>query len=194
MTVYDSDLKAQRIFRELMNAFAHPFRVHSIKSEVETGPSIHGENSVITELCQVFLDNSVSFCVCGDENLAAGIREMTYAKPAEIDKADFIVIKNPGKFESWDKIYPGTLFSPHKGATVVVDVPSIAGDVKIMAEGPGINGRISYFVDSGIAECLFRAAELDIEYPMGFELIFVTGQGDIIAVPRHVKVYGEVLV
>jgi alpha-D-ribose 1-methylphosphonate 5-triphosphate synthase subunit PhnH len=71
---------------------------------------------------------------------------------------------------------------------VIFNVPDIYGDADIIAEGPGINGEMHCRVCKGIVECLSRIDELNIEYPKGFEVMFVTGRGDICAVPRHVKV------
>jgi len=189
MFVLDNPLTAQRIFRNVMNSFAHPFRVYSLTGGSRGDYSPRDCDVVIKGLCGAFLDSGVSFFMCGDEKLAADVRAETYAKPAVLEEADFVVVKNERGVDFLEKVSAGSLVNPHKGATVIIVVPQLAGDVNIMAEGPGINGKTSLFVHARIAECLEKVAGLQIEYPKGFELIFLTRQGDICSVPRHINVY-----
>jgi len=174
---YNEVFKSQRIFKDLVEAFSHPFKVCNIDS-----------GNAVSELCFVLLDNEVSFYVDEDTMLSSEIKEMTYAKAKDIELADFIIVTNPQSFDSFDKIKQGTLAGPNEGATVIVRVPQIEGDEKITAEGPGIDGSFSCGVHTNIIDFLDKANREDIEYPKGFEIIFVTQEADIIAVPRRVKV------
>lgn len=175
---YNEVFRSQRIFKNLIDVFSHPFRVCNIESD-----------SPVKELCFVLLDSEVSFYVDDDGSaLSSEIKEMTYAKAKGIELADFIIVTDPKKFEMFDKIKQGTLANPHESATVVVYIPEIKGDEKIAAEGPGIDGSLSCDVNKDIIDFIDRANREDIEYPKGFEIIFVTQSADIIAVPRRVKV------
>ncbi|MCL1792548.1 MAG: phosphonate C-P lyase system protein PhnH [Oscillospiraceae bacterium] len=190
LTDIDGVLVSQRIFRTVMETFAHPFRIYNIKDGMPEN------ETTIKELCFVFLDNAVSFHVHGDHGdlrLTEEIREMTYARPASLEKADFVIVKDIRAFDSYENLCQGSLVDPHKGATVIFDVPGIGGEEKIVAEGPGINGKIIRFVDKNIADCLCRTAKLDMEYPKGFEIIFACPKGDILAVPRHTRIFREVV-
>lgn len=146
--------------------------------------------AAIKAICGVFLDNTVSFYVHGDDRLAAEIRESTYARPSGLEDADFVVVRDAAGFGLWDRVRQGSLVNPHRGATVIVGVPRIAGDAEIAAEGPGIDGQQLFRVDRRIGACVRQAAELGMEYPKGFELVFASGQGEICAVPRHIKTRG----
>ena len=183
-------LDTQRVFRHIMNSFSHPFRVCNIFDGAKNGPP-EGDNSAIVSLCGVFLDNTVSLYVHGAPGLAAEIREATYAKAAAVEDADYIILGDTRSFDHLEKVNAGSLVSPHKGATLIVIAPKLGGSEKIMAEGPGINGRAAFFADPAIAELLYRADALNIEYPKGFEFLFITLQGDICAVPRHIKIHRE---
>jgi alpha-D-ribose 1-methylphosphonate 5-triphosphate synthase subunit PhnH len=190
---FDDPLVTQRIFRNIMDAFSHPLNVYNINGDAENSSlGAWGENAAIKALCGVFLDGGASFYVHGDAMLAGEIKEMTYAKLSAIEEANFVILKDTERLDLLAKIYPGSLVSPHKGATAIVGVPRIGGGASIIAEGPGIDGKMHCRVYPGIAECLSKVTGMDIEYPKGFELIFVTRQGDICAVPRHVKVRAEV--
>ena len=194
-TIFDLDnpLTSQRIFRNVMNSFTYPLRAYNITDGSSGWYSTRDGNGdiVLKGLCGVFLDNGVSFYVHGDENLAADIRAETYARPAAAEEADFVVIRDGFDVGILEKVSAGSLVNPHKGATVIVETPQLAGDVKVTAEGPGINGRASYFVCRRIADCLEKTAAMQIEYPKGFEFIFITRLGDICSVPRHINTRGE---
>ena len=185
---YNSSLSAQSIFRETMNAFAHPLQTYNIKEAASNNPLTQGRNAIIMELCGIFLDNCVSFYVHNDTQLTASLKELTYAIPSAIEIADFVIMENPDEFDKWENISPGTLVDPHLGATVIISVPQIAGDVSITAQGPGIDGKESFMLSHAIAECIFKSRELDIEYPKGFDLLFVSQQGEICALGRHVAI------
>ncbi|MCL2226703.1 MAG: phosphonate C-P lyase system protein PhnH [Oscillospiraceae bacterium] len=189
--VHDA-LGTQRMFKSIVNAFSHPFKTYSLKSG-GGGPLPDGDDAAIKALCFVFLDNTVSFYVHGDKVFACDIKEMTYANCVGIEKANFVIIKDAANFDAFEEIPQGTLLDPHKGATVIVAVPSIGGDEKITAEGPGINGKATCQLDKRIADCLSKVAKLDIEYPKGFELIFADPQGEILAVSRRTKFYREAI-
>jgi len=193
---FDGTLAAQRIFKAVMNAFAHPMQKYSIAEHMGGNPMTKGDDAVIKDLCCTFLDNTVSYYVhdkdtSGVEKLGADIRDLTYARPAQLEDAGFVIVQDMDSFAQWDVVYRGTLVDPHKGATVIVGTTQLDGGVAVTAVGPGINGATTLLIDSGIAACLRKVAQLDIELPMGFDLLFVTQQGDLFAVPRYVSVHGE---
>ena len=183
MAQLDSVLAAQQIFKSVTNAFSRPCRLYNIKAE-------SGED-VIKELANVFLDSGTSFNANGNAALAADIRETMYASEVEIEAAEFILITDLDSFDAFDKIKTGTLIDPHHGATAIISVPEILGDTTISAEGPGIDGKISCSLSKSVADCLIKSAALDIEYPQGYEILFVTPDGEIMAVPRRVKIYKD---
>ena len=187
----DSTINTQHFFRNVMRAFSRPCQAHSMRDGAAGQALPQAKDATLKELCNIFLDSSVSFYVHGDPELAGAIREATYAKTADIEAADFVLLDGARDYALLDRVYPGSLVSPHKGATVFAAVPQIDGAVKIEAEGPGINGRASCLVDASIARCLRQVAAMDKEYPKGFELLFATPQGDLFAVPRHVRTYEE---
>ena len=175
---YSKVFRSQRIFRSLIDAFSHPFRVCSIEDSADT----------VKELCSVLLDNEVSFYVDDDCALASEIKEMTYAKVKDIDLADYIIITDPHKFDMFDKIRQGTLANPHEGATVIISMPRLKGNEEIVATGPGIDGELLCCVDERISYFLDKAKQLNIEYPKGFEMLFAAPGGEMLAAPRRAKI------
>ncbi|MCL2046035.1 MAG: phosphonate C-P lyase system protein PhnH [Oscillospiraceae bacterium] len=185
---YDSSLSAQSIFRETMNAFAHPLRIYNIKEAASKNPLTQGQNAILMELSGIFLDNCVGFYVHDNVQLSAQLKELTYAIPCAIEIADFVIMENPNEFDRWEEISQGTLVDPHLGATVIIRIPQIVGDVAITAQGPGINGQESFLISHDVAKCIFSVRQLEIEYPKGIDLLFASQQGDICALGRHVAV------
>jgi len=182
---------AQRIFRTIMNAFSHPLKTYSIQDEIGDAYT-DDKNVVIMRLCEVFLDNTVSF-YSDDPKLTSEIREMTYAENRPIQEARFVVFRKAESLELLADVFQGSLVAPHEGATIIYELDALDGDTKISAEGPGINGITTCSLSRQIAEILNRKSEVILEYPMGFELLLATRTGEIIAVPRHVTITtGEV--
>ena len=190
---FDNALSSQRIFKCVMDAFSHPFQQFNINNGSKQDFVAQEKDTFIKQLCSVFLDTTVTFYVHGDDAFAGDIAELTYSRHVDIEDADFVIIKKADDFVLWEKIFHGTLFDPHKGATVIVALPQIAGDMKITAAGPGIDGEITCFVHPDIKRCLSETAKLGIEYPMGYELLFVAESGDICAAPRRVNAFREVV-
>lgn len=186
----DNALTTQRIFRHIMYSFSYPLKVYNIFDGADNG-SPDGENATLVELCGVFLDNTVSLYVHDDARLAAEIRETTYVRLAAIEDADYVILKDTHDLNLLEKVSAGSLINPHKGATLIIIIPRIEGTARFIAEGPGINGRISVSADPAIADCLYKVADLNIEYPQGFDILFLTGYGDICAVPRHIEIHRE---
>jgi alpha-D-ribose 1-methylphosphonate 5-triphosphate synthase subunit PhnH len=156
------------------------------------GESTSGSNSVIMALCSVFMDNTVSFFT-DDAKLASEIREMTYAENGALEKADFVILRNADSIELIENVYRGSLVDPHQGATVIIEVSDFRGETRVIAEGPGIEGRLFCELSRFVANALDRKADLNMEYPSGFEMIFVNADGEIIAVPRRIKTVSEVI-
>jgi len=184
----DGVFTAQRVFRVIMDAFSHPFQPYFINVDSMDNSSINGRDTIIKLISLVFFDNTVSFYAHEDDELAGEIKERSLAKRTEIEPANYIIINDPKNFRLFDKIGRGTLTDPHKGATVIVAAPEIRGDSPVSAEGPGIKGKQVFHLNECVVGFLKKTADLNIEYPQGFEIIFVTGNGEISAVPRRVKI------
>ena len=183
--LYNDVFYTQKLFRLVMNAFAHPLTEYALESGYCCGKAF------IMDVCRVFFDRSVTLYSHEDSDFAAEAAEATYAKPAKLEDADFVVLADAGGFNLWNKVNQGSLADPHKGATVIAAVPGIAGGIRIGAEGPGLVGRTVFRVSASVADCLNRAAAAEAEYPKGFEIIFVSRQGSICAAPRHIKIFRE---
>jgi alpha-D-ribose 1-methylphosphonate 5-triphosphate synthase subunit PhnH len=180
---YDGAIIAQEAFRAVMNAMARPFRAERLPERALGG----GEGAAVKLLAFTLADNAVSLYVHGDDALAAEIREATRARPAGAGDADFVILHGAGGRGMLSNVNRGSLSDPQKGATVIICVPELSGAARIMARGPGIDGSLVFGASDIVAGYLREASELGVEYPMGFEMLFVTPRGEVLAAPRRVR-------
>jgi alpha-D-ribose 1-methylphosphonate 5-triphosphate synthase subunit PhnH len=96
----------------------------------------------------------------------------------------------------------GTLEYPDTGATVIYSICSLSqippspplvkggirGDLKLTLKGPGINGEISPFL-SGVSKREFLyLKEINSEYPLGIDSVFIDSANRIMCIPRSTRI------
>jgi len=121
-----------------------------------------GEYTVLS-VARTLLDNEVSFIVLGSPEFADEIASLTLAKQEPLESADYIFICDPGEMQTAiQSAKCGTLADPHKSATVVI-------------QGSGLEKEATALRDAQ-----------NYEYPQGIDLLFISGAGELFAVPRLV--------
>ncbi|MDR2615106.1 MAG: phosphonate C-P lyase system protein PhnH [Oscillospiraceae bacterium] len=179
---YNNALLAQQAFKAVMNAFARPFRVYRLPE----GLSELGESPALKLLAFTLTDNTVTLYV-HDGAAEAELRELTSAGRAELELADFVILRGSDGYGLLSRVRRGDLIDPQKGATVIIYLPRLEGAVSIRAAGPGIDGEMIFAASECVSSYLRESSELDIEYPAGFEMLFVTPRGELLAAPRRVR-------
>ena len=58
----------------------------------------------------------------------------------------------------------------------------------MMLRGPGVDGELKVKVYPYIKKVIRLRSDLEIEYPLGVDLVFIDGNGKMIGVPRLVKI------
>ncbi|MCL5423135.1 MAG: phosphonate C-P lyase system protein PhnH, partial [Nitrospirae bacterium] len=91
---------------------------------------------------------------------------------------------------------------PDTGATVIYSINSLSlippippfvkggmrGNLRITLKGPGINGEITPFI-GGIKKDEFHyLKEINSEYPLGVDSIFIDAENRIMCIPRSTKI------
>lgn len=183
---------AQSVFRQLLSAMAHPMSPRSIEKEAAGFPWQHPE---LWAVGGTLMDNETSFCVEMDAELEKGMADLTLAKQVSTREADYIFLSAPLNYDSVGVLLrtakKGTLADPQLSATIVVSCPSFEGDQELTVKGPGIKGERRLSTTGYIAKlCALREAE-KMEYPCGIDLIFVSSQGQIMALPRLCRTEGK---
>jgi alpha-D-ribose 1-methylphosphonate 5-triphosphate synthase subunit PhnH len=169
------------MFRLLLIALSQPSKVLNIR---EFSEKLYGNAPNFLAVAMTLLDNEVTFSTCGDEALATEIVSLTLAKRAEIRDADFIFVTEEARLrDAVENAKCGTLRDPHKSATIVVR----AGDtktVRLRLSGPGIRDVAELDVPAAVDEALRLRDARDDEYPQGIDFIFVSDNGELMALPR----------
>jgi alpha-D-ribose 1-methylphosphonate 5-triphosphate synthase subunit PhnH len=137
------------------------------------------------------LDNEVSFNTCGNDALSDEIASLTLAKQDAIESADFVFVSYPDDMKNAiANIKCGTLSDPHKSATVIIrngDDP--AGRIKL--SGPGIDGHAAVHAAQIVKYAVALRDAQHYEYPQGIDMLFVSENGELFAIPRLTRMEAE---
>ena len=179
-TVFDS----QKIFRLILDAMSAPLKTVNIK---EYADKLAGNRSELLAIAMTLLDNEVSFDTCGDNALSEEIASLTLAKKEQVEHADFIFVFDPADIKSViENAKCGTLTDPQKSATVIIHDNGKAS-CRMMFSGPGIDGSAEAEIPQTAKVAMELRNAQDYEYPQGIDLIFISDEGELFAIPRLVK-------
>jgi alpha-D-ribose 1-methylphosphonate 5-triphosphate synthase subunit PhnH len=182
-------LDSQASFRTIMNAMAHPGRICTIAAALEPPPALMPASAaVLLTLCDF---ETTLFCdPVFPAEVGAYLRFHTGARAAQtLGNADFVVLAGPDDL-ALDRAQQGTPDYPDRGATVVVQVPSLTDGRALTITGPGIDeaGRLSV---SGLSATFTDQWRIKRKrFPSGVDLVFACGNS-LVALPRSVRVAEE---
>ena len=184
-TVFDS----QKVFRLILEAMANPARAVSIKEYTDKLFTAYDCHSMFLAVAMTLLDNEVGFNTCKNNSLADDIASLTLAKKEKIEEADFVFVcdSDVKKIKSVIKnVKCGTLADPHKSATVIIQNDG-EPDCTLVFSGPGIDDHVIIQTTQIIKESLVLRDTQNYEYPQGIDLLFISGEGELLAIPRLVR-------
>ncbi|HWQ78658.1 MAG TPA: phosphonate C-P lyase system protein PhnH [Anaerovoracaceae bacterium] len=203
---FDEVFDAQKVFRLILTAVANPARIVNIKPFAD---KLYGDEPGMLAIAMTLLDNEVSFHVCGSGGLSEDIISLTLSKQENPEQADYIFITEPGILEAAIKTAKcGSLQDPHKSATLIIKAEGNRGGNHLPGQGAcGETGDrddedkfcVLRLTGPGIGETAELSASepvrtaLDIrdgqfyEYPQGIDMIFVSEDGSLFAVPRLIR-------
>ena len=165
---FDIVFDSQKVFRLILDAMSNPGKTVNIK---EYADKMYGEHSAFLAVAMTLLDNEVSINTCENRLLSDEIASLTLAKRESVDNADFIFVCDSADLKNVTEYAKcGTLADPHKSAVLI-----------IQNDGNVINDAIKL------------RNEQNYEYPQGIDMIFVSDNGDITAIPRLAYIKKEVL-
>lgn len=175
----------QRVFRSLMKAMSNPGTIQDIGEQAEK----FGEGyAPLTAVGCTLLDNEEIAYVEKNPVLSSELHDLTLCRRGALEEADFIFLSSEMNYGSLEQILrnvkKGSYSDPQDSATLVILCGEIRGDVPVTVKGPGVNGALTIRVSKYLETILFLRQSLDIEYPLGTDLIFVTPEGEIICFPR----------
>lgn len=196
----------QRTFRALLDCMARPGEVVCL--EASEAAAVDAQATGLFPgtlmLADALLDAGTTFAVVtDDDDRAAGfIARRSHAVAAPLDRASYVVVPEAMRGDraaaSVERLFPGTLEEPHRGATAVVECSVLLGSAADGSKvgsaahanakscweltGPGIEDTSRIVLDR--ADVMrARQARAD-EFPCGIDIVFTDGFGHMVAVPR----------
>ena len=183
----DPTRDAQRAFRAVLDALAHPTRSFPLAGPADPpaalGPGLAAVAlTLLDEDCAVWLGGTLA----NDAEVGDWLAFHTGARRANAAaEADF-VIADPAALPPLASLALGTDEAPHLSATVVLDVRGCAGTARFTARGPGINGTATLaapWATDGFTEAWRRNTGL---FPRGVDLLLVDDD-TVAALPRTTR-------
>jgi alpha-D-ribose 1-methylphosphonate 5-triphosphate synthase subunit PhnH len=183
----DPTRDAQRAFRAVLDALAHPARPYPLAGPAEP-PAGLGRGlaavalTLLDEDCAVWLGGALA----RDAEVAAWLAFHTGARRVAAAAEAGFVITAPAALPPLASLALGTDEAPHQSATVVLDVRGCAGNARFTARGPGIDGTAvlgAPWATDGFADAWHRNSEL---FPRGVDLLLVDDD-TVAALPRSTR-------
>lgn len=195
--------RAQRAFRSVLDAFAHPGALCTIERAADNPVRPAALDGALESVVRLFVDQAVTFSVVDAEPdaTAAYLTGETHAMRFPVREADFVVVPARADVqlvaEAVLEACRGTLVAPEKGATVLMGCARLATPEQAAAggepalhvvevRGPGV-ADVNRFAVDRVEWARARAARHD-EFPCGVEIVLVDGEGNLVAVPRSSQV------
>ena len=185
---FDSVFDSQRVFRLVLEAMSNPARIVHIKEHAD---KLRGDYPALLAVAVTLMDNEVSFNACENHPLSEEIASLTLAREEQAELADFIFVSDTNDINAIENAKCGTLSDPHKSATVIIrndDGPSC----RMTLYGPGIDGQKEIHATQTVKDALALRDAQNYEYPQGIDLLFISGEGELFAIPRLVGLVKKV--
>lgn len=185
----------QSVYRKLVDSTSRPGLISDLRKEAalveEENPK--GCSASVLLIALTLFDQEVSFKVFSPQadSVSKTINQLTYAKPTEAKKADFLLILQDAEKGSLEEAIinakAGTLKNPHKSAFIIVEVESVTSGEALLLKGPGIHTTELVHLDVN-ENWVESRQEKNKEYPLGIDLIFIDQHHQLIALPRTTQI------
>lgn len=169
-------------FRVILQAMSHPGKVYPL-------PDFPGSAPVAVELLGCLMDNETSFAVLGDPDLESALALHIGSRAVSPEMADFILVALGSGCEKMADLRRGSLEYPDSGATIVYLVAALSEENgNIALTGPGIDGTVSLSIDGISLKEVVRLKEMNNDFPLGVDAVFLDARGRICCIPRSSRI------
>lgn len=179
---------AQRVFRGVLDAVAHPGRIVALDADVKAAAPLHrGTVALLLALADFETPLWLSPSACNDAVLGAIRFHCGSPIVADPSRAAFVVAVYAAERPRLDALDLGSDLYPERAATLILQVDGLGVGNEIVLSGPGIDGASRLAVD-GLDEAFWAERKaLEILFPRGLDIILVDGEA-VAAVPRSTAV------
>ncbi len=172
------------MFRLILTAMSHPGSVLAL-------PELDGEPEALSLFLSPLMDQETTFAVIGDRLLSERLQRSTFARPVDVDEADYIIAAQASTEGMMSRFRRGTLEYPDRSATLVYRVESLGhGDLSLTLSGPGVDGQTELEI-GGMDMDEFRQLQgANMDFPLGLDALFLDRAGRIAAIARSTRTEG----
>ena len=184
----DAVQQSQLAFRALLDAISRPGRVAAMPGDTgHPAGMVPALAAAALTLCD--LDTPVWLGPGFDTDAVRGWLRFHTGAPLAADAAtaDFVLLDAAAGLPPLDRFSLGSDAAPERGATLLVQVPTLAGDAAMTWRGPGIREAVA-MPFCGLPAGFWQArAALSGAFPRGLDLYLCTGN-DVIGLPRSTSI------
>lgn len=172
-------------FRTLLKAMSRPGTVERLpRPGAGDGP-----DSLLLSLARCLMDHEVTHCVpAAYADLGTLLARDLGSRPVREELADFLIFPDGESNGSLALAKRGSLEYPDQGATVlylVEELREIGGTVSL--NGPGIPDTARPLIRGVASEELALLREVNAEFPLGVDAIFLDNGGCLMCIPRSTR-------
>jgi len=174
---------ANAVFRQVLDALAHPGRIARIAQPTRVPRGSLGRAAIGVALALADFETPVWL----DDAAAPAASHLRFHCNCPIvsqtDRATFLFAADATQIPALETLPLGSDSYPDQGATLVIEVAGLAPDGGLTLQGPGIDGRSQLGV-GGLPDDFWEArAALAPLFPRGIDLLLTKGDL-LVAVPR----------
>lgn len=183
----------QTAYRKVIDSMSRPGMISNISEESLRANFKTGCFPATEVLMLMLLDTEVTFKVISnrEEEVTRLINQLTYAKTAEADQADFIFVLKDCDQETLETTMKsakaGSLVNPHESAMMIIETDSVSCGSNLIMTGPGIAAEQAACISKADTWLGIRE-EKNAEYPLGIDLIFTDANHDVLCLPRTTQI------
>jgi alpha-D-ribose 1-methylphosphonate 5-triphosphate synthase subunit PhnH len=183
--------KSQAVFRTVIKALSMPGKI----LKLPFAPEAEEFFDPLVLVLRPLLNRKATFCLTSGSQefkLEKYLRTVTGSRPSDPCHADFFVApmgKSSGEILTLKR---GSLDCPEQGATVIYGVELLEGDSYaesgVRFSGPGVEGFAEPLIHGLPSKELLYIKEINQEFPLGIDALFVDRQGFLMGLPRSTRI------
>lgn len=180
---------SQGVFRAVLDAMAHPGEILRIPA---VGMAAGTDTPAALLPVLALADLSTPVCVLAADSRWAGlVTAATGAAIRPLEEAGLVAALDVPGPRQLRGLRTGSAAAPELGAQVFIAVSGLGESAALRLSGPGIAGERALSAD-GLPDGFWAArAGLIRDFPAGVDLVFLTPDGRLAAVPRSTTVIEE---
>lgn len=180
---------AQRCFRAVLSAMAHPGMIEAVPAPAGMpAPLTPAMTAVLLTLADY--DTPLWLDQVYDTDAVRHYLAFHCGCPLTLQPgpARFIAVSGVAALPPLGELAPGTAEYPDRSVTVLLELPSFAaGGARVRLSGPGIRGLHEFSMGALDAAFWQEAQRNAWQYPLGVDFIFCAG-GSVMALPRSTRI------